>query len=82
MTVPNSTALFVGQGPLSTSGETKLSLKANVQGLGPKFKFKLSLKNTGATAVSDLPLTFCYDHKIYSVKTPLIMVQAFFLDAL
>ena len=43
-----------GQGPMSYSSGSALRLTAQVQGLGPRFKIKLSLQNTGSKAVSDL----------------------------
>jgi len=63
-----------GQGPLSSSGGTPLRLDAKVQGLGPLFKLKLNIKNTGAKPVTDIPLTISYNHDIYKLKTSLISI--------
>ena len=41
-----------GQGPMSYSSGSALRLTAQVQGLGPKFKIKLALQNTGSKAVN------------------------------
>ncbi len=57
-----------GSGPLSSIGTTPLRLDARVNGLGPFFKLKLTLKNTGVKPVSDIPLTFVYNHAIYNLK--------------
>lgn len=50
-------------------------LLLQVQGLGPLFKLKLTVKNTGAKAVSDLPLTFSYNKDFYRVKSSLTTVR-------
>jgi hypothetical protein len=54
-----------GQGPLSSTGGTSLRLDAKIQGLGPLFRLKMVLKNTGARAVTEVPLTFGYNRDIY-----------------
>jgi Bardet-Biedl syndrome 1 protein len=58
-----------GQGPMSYSSGSALRLTAQVQGLGPRFKIKLSLQNTGTKAVSDLSLALNYNALNYRVKT-------------
>lgn len=58
-----------GQGPISTVGGQQLRIDAKVQGLGPVFKIKISLKNTGNRPVSDLPVTFTFNPEIYSVRS-------------
>ena len=40
-----------------------------MQGLGPKFKIKLSLQNTGSKAVTDLSVALNYNALLYRVKT-------------
>jgi Bardet-Biedl syndrome 1 protein len=57
-----------GQGPLSSTGGTSLRLDAKVAGLGPIFKLRLSLKNTGLKALFDVPVTFSFNHAIYRMK--------------
>ena len=57
-----------GQGPMSYSSGTALRLTAQVQGLGPKFKIKLSLQNTGGKAVSDLAVALNYNALLYRTK--------------
>ena len=57
-----------GQGPMSYSSGTALRLTAQVQGLGPRFKIKLSLMNTGSKAVSELCVALNYNALNYRVK--------------
>lgn len=57
-----------GQGPLSSSGASSLRLDAKVQGLGPSMKLKMTVKNTGTTAITDTVMTFTYNHNIYKLK--------------
>jgi Bardet-Biedl syndrome 1 protein len=57
-----------GQGPLSYSSGAALRLTAQVQGLGPRFKIKLSLQNTGSKHVQDLSVVVNYNALIYKVK--------------
>ena len=58
-----------GQGPMSYSSGSALRLTAQVQGLGPKFKIKLNLQNTGSKAVSDLSVALNYNCALYRLKT-------------
>ena len=57
-----------GQGPMSYSSGSALRLTAQVQGLGPRFKIKLSLQNTGSKAVSDLSVALNYNALLYKLK--------------
>ena len=57
-----------GQGPMSYSSGSALRLTAQVQGLGPRFKIKLSLMNTGSKAVSELSVALNYNALNYRVK--------------
>jgi len=63
-----------GQGPMSYSSGSALRLTAQVQGLGPRFKIKLSLQNTGSKAVSDLSVALNYNAMIYRIKAALFGV--------
>jgi Bardet-Biedl syndrome 1 protein len=56
-----------GQGPLSV-GASSLRLDAKVQGLGPLFKLKLSIKNTGNAPLTDIPLTFTYGESAQTTR--------------
>ncbi len=60
-----------GQGPLSASGAIPLALDADVEGLGPCFKIKLVLKNTGKKALYGVPINVVFDQEVYSVDKPL-----------
>lgn len=57
-----------GVGPLSNVGSAQLRLDAKVQGLGPLFKLKLNIKNTGAKALTDIPLSLSFDENIYRLE--------------
>jgi len=63
-----------GQGPLSYSSGSSLRLTAQVQGLGPRFKVKLSLQNTGRKMVSDLAATLNYNAMLYRLKQSLFKI--------
>jgi len=63
-----------GQGPLSSTGTSSLRLDAQVMGLGPLFKLKICVKNTGTKAVLDTPMTFTYDHSLYTIDNGLINI--------
>jgi len=60
-----------GQGPLSTAGHVPLHLDAQVHGLGPCFKIKLTLRNNGNKALYNIPLTTVYDEKLYRIDRPM-----------
>ena len=57
-----------GQGPMSYTSGSALRLTAQVQGLGPRFKIKLSLQNTGSKAVFDNVVALNYNALIYKIK--------------
>ena len=63
-----------GQGPMSYSSGSALRLTAQVQGLGPKFKIKLNLQNTGSKAVSDLAVAVNFNALLYRVKSAIFAV--------
>jgi len=63
-----------GQGPLSYSSGSSLRLTAQVQGLGPRFKVKLSLQNTGRKVVKDMMATFNYNAMLYRLKQSLFKI--------
>jgi Bardet-Biedl syndrome 1 protein len=64
-----------GHGPLSATGTTPLRLDAKVAGLGPNFKLKLTLKNTGIKPLADTPITFLYNHQFYQIQSPVAKVS-------
>ena len=59
-----------GQGPLSYTGGSSLRLTAHVQGLGPLFKIKLNIQNTGLKPLTGIPIVFTYNASIYHMKKP------------
>ncbi|GAB5362419.1 hypothetical protein AAMO2058_000795300 [Amorphochlora amoebiformis] len=63
-----------GQGPISAANNLPLHLDAQVQGLGPCFKIKLAVKNTGIRAVHSIPITVVFDSKLYHVPRPLFKI--------
>mmetsp|Transcript_7059 Transcript_7059/g.25118 ORF Transcript_7059/g.25118 Transcript_7059/m.25118 type:complete len:582 (-) Transcript_7059:34-1779(-) len=63
-----------GQGPQSYAAGVSLRLNAQVQGLGPTFKVTLNLQNTGTRSLINVPMTFNYNHDLYRVSTPVIVV--------
>lgn len=63
-----------GQGPLSYASGASLRLNAQVQGLGPKFLIKLNVQNTGNRAMSNIPITFAYNHELYRIDRSLVLV--------
>lgn len=63
-----------GQGPLSFSSGAVLRLTAQVQGLGPRFKIKLTLQNTGTKHVADLSVVINYNALLYKVKSSVFRV--------
>eukprot|EP01063_Lacrimia_lanifica_P006766 TRINITY_DN14263_c0_g1_i1.p1 TRINITY_DN14263_c0_g1~~TRINITY_DN14263_c0_g1_i1.p1 ORF type:complete len:631 (+),score=260.23 TRINITY_DN14263_c0_g1_i1:62-1894(+) len=63
-----------GQGPLSYTGGSSLRLTAHVQGLGPLFKIKLNIQNTGAKPLSAIPIVFTYNKSIYQMWKPYMLI--------
>jgi len=63
-----------GQGPMSYTSGSALRLTAQVQGLGPRFKIKLSLQNTGSKGVSDLAVALNYNSLLYKLKHAVVDV--------
>jgi hypothetical protein len=62
-------------GPIANNGTT-LRLTVASQGLGPIFKIKLSLKNTGQKPISHVPLTLTFNPQLYEVPVSAIQVRA------
>lgn len=63
-----------GQGPVSYTSGSSLRLTAQVQGLGPAFKVKLSLQNTGRKVVTDMVATLTYNAMLYRLKQSLFKI--------
>eukprot|EP00164_Ancoracysta_twista_P002068 GFYU01002724.1.p1 GENE.GFYU01002724.1~~GFYU01002724.1.p1 ORF type:complete len:595 (-),score=154.58 GFYU01002724.1:156-1940(-) len=63
-----------GQGPISYTSRSSLRVNANVSGFGPLFKIKLSIQNTGAKHVVNVPVVLSYNQLLYKTKTPTITI--------
>jgi len=57
-----------GHGPLSYTSGSSLRLSAHVQGLGPLFKIKLGMQNTGNRPIFDIPVCFAYNQRLYKLR--------------
>lgn len=57
------------QGPISYSAGSSLRLNVQVQGLGPFFKLKLTLQNTGTKPIMNVPVLMTCNHT-YHIDTP------------
>lgn len=57
-----------GQGPVSYSAGSSLRMHTTLMGLGPTFKLRLSLLNSGNRPVRDLTLIARFDEELYSVN--------------
>ncbi|XP_059157343.1 Bardet-Biedl syndrome 1 protein homolog [Physella acuta] len=61
--------------PISSDPMEPLKLTANVQGIGPTFKFTVKLQNTSLSqASSNLLISFDYDDSLYNFHKKLIQV--------
>eukprot|EP01006_Ploeotia_vitrea_P050077 TRINITY_DN67408_c1_g1_i1.p1 TRINITY_DN67408_c1_g1~~TRINITY_DN67408_c1_g1_i1.p1 ORF type:complete len:609 (-),score=85.28 TRINITY_DN67408_c1_g1_i1:410-2236(-) len=63
-----------GQGPLSYTSGSSLRLTAHVQGLGPLFKIKLNIQNTGGKSLTALPIVFTFNQSIYKIAKPFLLI--------
>jgi len=62
-----------GQGPISYTAGSSLRLNAQVQGLGPHFKIKLNLQNTGSKPIFGLPMMLT-SSPVYKISTAQIHI--------
>lgn len=60
-----------GRGPTTTVAGANLRVSADVAGLGPLFRLRISLTNTGARPATDLLLAFAWNPAQYAVMDPL-----------
>ena len=65
-----------GQGNHSHNTSSSLRLTANVQGLGPLFKIKLIIQNTGSKTLCGIPIIFTFNQGIYHLPKPYLMIPA------
>jgi Bardet-Biedl syndrome 1 protein len=69
-----------GQGNVSSlttsgGGGASIRLNAQVQGIGPLFRLKLNVQNTGTKAVSEVPVVLHYDHSLYRIKQSVLSLS-------
>lgn len=57
-----------GQGPLSYTSGASIRLTASVQGLGPIYKIKLDMQNTGVKPMNNISILYSYNQDIYSMR--------------
>lgn len=65
-----------GQGLMSFNASSSLRLTAHVQGLGPHFKIKLNVQNTGTRALVGIPVVFTYNMNTYRLPEPYIVIPS------
>ena len=63
------------QGPISYSAGSSLRLNVQVQGLGPFFKLKLTLQNTGTKPIMNVPLLMTCN-PTYHIDTPQVLLRS------
>lgn len=63
-----------GEGSQSYSNGLTVRLTAQVQGLGPLFKLKLNLQNTGNKPVQDLDVTFSANPVLYKLHSRVLQL--------
>ncbi|GAX73330.1 hypothetical protein CEUSTIGMA_g784.t1 [Chlamydomonas eustigma] len=56
-----------GQGAAAFTSSANLSLQLAVQGLGPRFKLIMTVRNDGASHVRDVPVLLLYNEGLYNV---------------
>ena len=62
------------QGAAAFTSSAHLSLQLSVQGLGPRFKLLITLRNDGATHVRDVPLLLVYNEGLYTTPRRHLMI--------
>jgi len=62
------------QGPISYTAGTSIRLTAQVQGIGPLFKLKINIENTGKRNIQDTIITFIYNHALYKIKNHILQI--------
>lgn len=73
-----------GQGPMSYSSSSSVRLNAQVQGLGPLFKIRLNVQNTGQKVLYNIPIMLSaasmYSLSRSQVLLPLLIPGLVYLD--
>ena len=62
------------QGAAAFTSSANLSLQLAVQGLGPRFKLLVTMRNDGASHLRDLPLLLLYNQGLYSAAKRQLVV--------
>lgn len=57
-----------GQSAISYQAGSAIRLNAQVQGLGPVFKIRMIIQNTGTKTLCNVPILFAYNQEIYTMK--------------
>ena len=64
-----------GQGTMSHTSNNSIRLTAHVQGLGPLFKIKLSMQNTGVKALCGVQVCFSCNQETYRLPKPYLTIS-------
>jgi Bardet-Biedl syndrome 1 protein len=62
------------QGAASFTSSANLAVNAGVQGLGPRFKVSLLLKNDGQKAISNLLVKLMYNEALYEADKRTVLI--------
>jgi Bardet-Biedl syndrome 1 protein len=62
-------------GPQSYALDASIRVNADVNGLGPLFKIRFHVQNTGKNALYNVPVCLSYDQLMYRVKRPLFTMS-------
>ena len=63
-----------GQLGIAPSGGGSVTVTCQVQGLGPYFKLKIELRNSGAKVVTNVPVVVVHDSELYRMSTPVVIM--------
>ncbi|XXQ32716.1 Bardet-Biedl syndrome 1 N-terminal domain-containing protein [Plasmodiophora brassicae] len=69
-------AKVLAEGHGSVSSHLSLRLNAQVLGLGPRFLIRLAFRNTGPSALLDVPVCIMLDTQVYTIARPAFVVPA------
>ena len=61
-----------GQLGISPSGGGSVMVTCQVQGLGPYFKLKIELRNSGTRVITNVPIVVVHDTELYRMSTPVV----------
>ena len=63
-----------GVGTQSHTASTSVRLTAHVMGLGPQFRIKLTVQNTGAKALVNIPVVVTHNLDVYRIPKPHMLI--------